>query len=280
MVYAGVPSLPVALGAQGPFQEQQQQDPLQGQDQEQLLKMQQEKRERRRQKQQRRRQQQQQGFCRPESVSVPPELLGIALERQHVDSIYAKIAPHFSHTRFWSSREACRTHLIRVRESSEVADGVICIAVLHHLTTEARRQQALRELARITRPGGRILIYVWAQEHEAGSVGERKFPSQDVLVPWVYQKHYDQARELRKTGGSAAAAASEGPAAASGSPASASVAREETFYRYYRVFSREDLLGLCAEEKRVKVLDCYNDTNNWARACRTGQLTVPRSEGS
>ena len=85
-----------------------------------------------------------------------------------------------------------------------------------------------------------------------------------VLVPWVYQKHYDQARELRKTGGSAAAAASEGPAAASGSPASASVAREETFYRYYRVFSRDDLLGLCAEEKRVKVLDCYNDTNNWA----------------
>ncbi|CDI86134.1 hypothetical protein, conserved [Eimeria praecox] len=335
---AGVSSPSVALGMQEAFQEQQLQDELQEQEQQQEQKRQQEKRERRRQQQQRRRQQQQKCSCRPESVSVPPELLGAALERQHVDSIYAKIAPHFSHTRnrpwprvaafieslpydallvdvgcgngkYLHCRPDCTSSTSSGTNNSspysclsigldrspelldcalehpqgalgprllqadclhtcirdEVADGVICIAVLHHLTTEARRQQALGELARITRPGGRILIYVWALEHEAGSVGERKFPSQDVLVPWVYQKHYERAREVQKTVGSAAAGpGAGGSAAAPGPPASTSCEREETFYRYYRVFSREDLLELCAKEKRVKVLDCYNDTNNWA----------------
>lgn len=86
-----------------------------------------------------------------------------------------------------------------------------------------------------------------------------------VLVPWVYQKHYERARGLLKTDDSGGVgSAVEGPVDAFDSPAPASSRREETFYRYYRVFSREDLLKLCEKEKRVKVIDCYNDTNNWA----------------
>ncbi|KAH9643701.1 hypothetical protein HF086_001811 [Spodoptera exigua] len=38
---------------------------------------------------------------------------------------------------------------------------------------------ALRELARVTRIGGRLLLTVWAMEHEG-----RNFHSQDVLIPW------------------------------------------------------------------------------------------------
>ena len=40
----------------------------------------------------------------------------------------------------------------------------ICIAVIHHLSTVSRRLAALKELTRIVRPGGRILISVWALE--------------------------------------------------------------------------------------------------------------------
>ena len=40
----------------------------------------------------------------------------------------------------------------------------ICIAVIHHLSTPARRLAAIEELSRIVRPGGRILISVWALE--------------------------------------------------------------------------------------------------------------------
>ena len=43
----------------------------------------------------------------------------------------------------------------------------LCIAVLHHLSTAERRLSGLRELVRITRPGGLVLVYVWALEQEA-----------------------------------------------------------------------------------------------------------------
>nr|XP_023015834.1 uncharacterized protein LOC111505288 [Leptinotarsa decemlineata] len=61
----------------------------------------------------------------------------------------------------------------------ESLDAVVSIAVVHHLATTDRRICALRELARVLRIGGRIIISVWAMEQS-----HRKFESQDVLVPW------------------------------------------------------------------------------------------------
>jgi SAM-dependent methyltransferase len=57
---------------------------------------------------------------------------------------------------------------------SSVFDAAICIAVVHHLSTEERRLAALRELVRIVRPGGRILVYVWAMEQERKKVCLKK----------------------------------------------------------------------------------------------------------
>ncbi len=42
-----------------------------------------------------------------------------------------------------------------------VFDHVFALAVLHHIPSAALRQQAVRELARVTRPGGRVTITVW-----------------------------------------------------------------------------------------------------------------------
>ena len=53
---------------------------------------------------------------------------------------------------------------------SSVFDSVISIAVIHHLSTVERRVQAIQELCRITRPGGSILVYVWAFEQERKKV--------------------------------------------------------------------------------------------------------------
>lgn len=61
----------------------------------------------------------------------------------------------------------------------ESLDAVLSIAVVHHLATTERRVCALRELARVLRIGGRLIISVWAMEQ-----ANRKFESQDVLVPW------------------------------------------------------------------------------------------------
>jgi len=41
-------------------------------------------------------------------------------------------------------------------------DGLVCVAVLHHLATKRRRIAAFRELTRILSPGGRLFITVWA----------------------------------------------------------------------------------------------------------------------
>ncbi|CAJ0580976.1 unnamed protein product, partial [Mesorhabditis spiculigera] len=59
------------------------------------------------------------------------------------------------------------------------ADAALCVSVLHHFSTESRRREVLQQLATVLRPGGKLLIYVWAYEQPNG-----EFPSQDVLVPW------------------------------------------------------------------------------------------------
>ena len=45
-------------------------------------------------------------------------------------------------------------------------DAVLCIAVLHHITSPARRIEMLTELLRVLRPGGKALVTVWATEQE------------------------------------------------------------------------------------------------------------------
>lgn len=40
-------------------------------------------------------------------------------------------------------------------------DHVFALAVLHHIPSDALRQQAVHELARVVKPGGRITITVW-----------------------------------------------------------------------------------------------------------------------
>lgn len=73
-------------------------------------------------------------------------------------------------------------NILSIPFESNYFDNVISIAVIHHLKTKDERMKAISELIRITKPGGRILIYVWAFEQDATS--KRKFETQDVLVPF------------------------------------------------------------------------------------------------
>ena len=52
-------------------------------------------------------------------------------------------------------------------------DALISIAVIHHFSSYERRVQAIREMARIVKPNGRIMIYVWAfeQKHRQVFIG-------------------------------------------------------------------------------------------------------------
>lgn len=52
---------------------------------------------------------------------------------------------------------------------SNAFDACISVAVIHHLSTEERRANAIKELLRIVKPNGLVLIYVWAQEQHGDS---------------------------------------------------------------------------------------------------------------
>jgi tRNA (uracil-5-)-methyltransferase TRM9 len=49
---------------------------------------------------------------------------------------------------------------------SQSCDGVISIAVVHHFSTDSLRVQALSEMYRILKPGGKMFVLVWAYEQE------------------------------------------------------------------------------------------------------------------
>ncbi|KAK2519052.1 Alkbh8 [Columba guinea] len=62
--------------------------------------------------------------------------------------------------------EAFVCDALSVPISSGSCDACISIAVIHHFSTAERRLASIRELARLLRPGGTALIYVWAMEQE------------------------------------------------------------------------------------------------------------------
>lgn len=64
--------------------------------------------------------------------------------------------------------------------SSESFDYVICIAVIHHISSLENRKLAISELQRITKKGGQILVLVWAFEKDKIDTNS----SQDTLIPW------------------------------------------------------------------------------------------------
>ncbi|KAH0475902.1 MAG: hypothetical protein KVP17_001758 [Porospora cf. gigantea B] len=122
-----------------------------------------------------------------------------------------------------------------------VCDAIIAIAVLHHISTEERRRAALVELARLLRPGGRMLLYVWAKEQGNDSVGGREFAAADCFVPWHLQEKL-----------------------ASGSVDGSGVTESglRTFQRYYHVFSRQEIDEL--QCPGLTMDDVVFDKNNWA----------------
>tara|TARA_B110000208_G_scaffold150791_1_gene182132 strand:- start:288 stop:920 length:633 start_codon:yes stop_codon:yes gene_type:complete len=61
-------------------------------------------------------------------------------------------------------------------------DFTISIAVIHHISMKKDRVIAVNELIRITKPGGKILILVWAMKQDSDS--SIKFSSQDIYLDW------------------------------------------------------------------------------------------------
>lgn len=72
---------------------------------------------------------------------------------------------------------------LRVPMLDNIADYVLSIAVIHHLTTEERRFQCIKEIVRLVKPGGKFIIQVWSLRQPDKS--RRKFIEQDNLVDFT-----------------------------------------------------------------------------------------------
>ena len=102
--------------------------------------------------------------------------------RSDLDFIGLDLCENFVDICRQSKLNVIHGNIMNIPFESNYFDNVISIAVIHHLKTKEERCIAIRELIRITKPGGRILIYVWAFEQDSNS--KRKFDTQDVLVPF------------------------------------------------------------------------------------------------
>lgn len=67
-------------------------------------------------------------------------------------------------------------------------DAILSIASFHHLSTHDRRQQCLKEMKRVLKPGGKILMSVWAITQPENSKNYEKFVYGPNIVPWQNKK--------------------------------------------------------------------------------------------
>ncbi|XP_016381943.1 alkylated DNA repair protein alkB homolog 8-like isoform X2 [Sinocyclocheilus rhinocerous] len=184
--------------------------------------------------------------------------------------------------------EAFVSDALSVPLRSGSCDACISIAVIHHFSTQERRQAAVRELVRLLKVGGRALIYVWAMEQEynnqkskylkEGTAGasvemmssdmkcteeqnvtqprihihtnRTAFLSQDLLVPWHLKCNADKNK-------GAGSGSTNGPLE--------NMSQGPVFHRYYHVFQQGELeeMCCCGGVTGVKVLRSYHDQGNW-----------------
>ena len=97
-----------------------------------------------------------------------------------------KVSPHRAYLRDRPAVVVADCMSVPLRDGS--CDAAICIAVMHHLSTEERRIRCVEELARVVRVGGLINIQAWALEQNEGS--RRRFAGTDVFVPFNAQPKY------------------------------------------------------------------------------------------
>ena len=81
-----------------------------------------------------------------------------------------------------------KANAVELPFESDTFNYVLSVAVIHHLSTEERRVQAIRELIRVAKVDSLIFIQVWALEQLPNA--KRQFTTQDNMVSW--KNEYDR----------------------------------------------------------------------------------------
>ncbi|KAF2031598.1 S-adenosyl-L-methionine-dependent methyltransferase [Setomelanomma holmii] len=141
----------------------------------------------------------------------------------------------------------------------------ISIAVIHHLSTPARRIEAVKAVLDIvrrpsspgTKDGGKALIYVWALEQKNSRRGWDEGHEQDVMVPWVLKQKKEKKPKRRQ-------GEMEGKGVVEGSEEKQD--GDRTFLRYYHLYKKGELEQDIGEAGGVVLESGYEKDNWWAIA--------------
>ena len=102
------------------------------------------------------------------------------------------------------------SNITQIALNANSTDAIICIAVLHHLSTKDNRLLALLEMKRLIKSGGKILLSVWSINQPKKT--RRSFKHYgDNIVLWnqygkIYERYYyifklDELKTLIKIAG-------------------------------------------------------------------------------
>jgi tRNA (uracil-5-)-methyltransferase TRM9 len=128
-------------------------------------------------------------------------------------------------------------------------DFALSIAVIHHLSTQKRRQEAIRSILECLKDEGKALIYVWALEQKNSRRGWDEGHEQDVMVPWVMKTGKQDLDNGEK-----------------------SEPKETTFQRYYHLYRSGELEENIRAAGGEVLQSGYEKDNWWAIAARERSL--------
>ena len=140
--------------------------------------------------------------------------------------------------------------------------------MIHHLSTPARRVQAVEALLETLKSDGRALIFVWALEQKDSRRGWDTGHDQDVMVPWVMKIGQVKSKKGQKSK-DAVQSESSADSSASGDTAQASTLEDipmgdRTFHRYYHLYKGGELEQDIIQAGGVVVESGYERDNWWA----------------
>lgn len=187
--------------------------------------------------------------------------------------LYKSLTPHRS-TNLVKIAKQHEPHDVLVADNlalphpSGVFDFAISIAVVHHLSTPARRIEAVKcVLDLLRRPssshaGGQALIYVWALEQKDSRRGWDEGHEQDVMVPWVLkQKKEKEAKRRKKRDADIVEEARDKEEKKEKKPEG-----DKTFLRYYHLYRKGELESDIEQAGGVVLESGYEKDNWWAIA--------------
>ena len=112
-------------------------------------------------------------------------------------------------------------------------DYTMCVAVIHHLSTFARRLKAIKELVRITKSGGgKILLTSWCSSHTS--------KSEDIFKKWELQPRYINNNNNNNNNNTA----------------------KKMYKRYYHLFCEDEMKDLLNMVDGINWV-MYCECNNW-----------------